>query len=422
MSKSNIISGIEVGSSKIATLVAQVQNDETGIQDINVVGVSSVESRGIKKGQIVDIEEAVEAIVESVEAAERMAGYNLAESYISIGGASIASQNSHGVVAVSNPNDEIVSDDVDRVIEAASAISLPTSRELIHVLPREFLVDGDIGVKDPIGMSGIRLEVETHLITASSASIKNLKKAVNEVGINPIELVYSGLAASYAVLTKTEKELGCILIDIGGGTTSIAIYIDGAIAYSAVLPVGAKNVSNDIAIGLQVSLETAEKIKLSLSDAEKKLKKKVDEEDQLDLSSVSLSDSKKVSKKILIDGIIKPRLNEIFSMVKIQLEKEGLMKNVPSGAILTGGGAETVNIEEIAKRSLGLPVRIGTPRGLGGLVDDVINPDFATVAGLIIYGASKNVNQPLTYFSKKIKLPSTTIFNKLLGTIKDLLP
>src|SRR3989344_697555 len=218
MSKGNILAGIDLGSSKISTIIAQVASDPVSLErDVNIVGVSSVESRGIKKGQIVDIEEAVEATIESVEGAERMAGYNLDNAYVSVGGAHVSSQNSHGVVAVSDPNGEIVLSDIARVIEAASAISLPSSRELIHVLPREFIVDGESGIKDAVGMSGIRLEVQTHLITASGAAVKNLRKAVNEVGITVNELVFSGLASSEAVLTKTEKELGCVLIDIGGG-------------------------------------------------------------------------------------------------------------------------------------------------------------------------------------------------------------
>src|SRR3989344_1658269 len=277
MAKNKIVAGIELGSSKVATIIAQVAVDTVSLEkSINLIGVSSVESKGVKKGQIVDIEEAVESVILSVEAAERMAGYNLDSAYISLGGAHVVSQNSHGVVAVSDPNGEISVSDVDRVIEVARAIQLPSSRELIHVLPREFIVDGEAGVKDPIGMSGVRLEVQTHLITASAASVKNIRKAVNEVGIAANELVYSGLAASEAVLTKTEKELGCVLVDIGGGTTTIATFVDGALSYSSVFPIGAKNVTNDLAIGLRVSLESAEKIKLALSDDGKKSKKTKD--------------------------------------------------------------------------------------------------------------------------------------------------
>ena len=425
MTKTKIVSGIELGSSKIATIIAQVNFDEvTGEKAVNLVGVSSVESRGIKKGQIVDIEEAVEATIASVEAAERMAGYNLDNAYIALGGAHMASQNSQGIVAVSDPGGEINYDDVDRVIEAASAVSLPSSRELIHVLPREFIVDGEEGVRDPVGMSGVRLEVQTHLITASGAAVKNLKKAVGEVGIKVNELIYSGLAAAESVLTKTEKELGCVLIDVGGGTTSIAVFVDGALSYSGVLPIGAKNVSNDLAIGLRVSLESAEKIKLALSIDDKKNKKAKDQSvsDEFDLESLGIGEIKRVSKKTLTEGIIKPRLNEIFSMVKIALDREGLSARVPAGAILTGGGAETVGAVEAAKRMLSLPIRIGIPRGIGGLIDDVMNPAFAVPIGLVLHSVNIAEGESLTSFSKKIKLPSKGLIGKLLATLKDLLP
>jgi cell division protein FtsA len=387
-----------------------------------VVGVSSVEARGIKKGQIVDIEEAVESTIESVEGAERMAGYNLDNAFVSLGGAHVSSQNSHGVVAVSNPNGEIIMADVDRVIEAASAISLPSSREVVHVLPREYIVDGETGIKDPVGMSGIRLEVQTHLVTASTAAIKNIKKAINEVGINIEEMVFSGLAASEAVLTKTEKELGCVLVEIGGGTTSVLVYVDGGIASSFVLPVGARNVTNDLAIGLRLSLESAEKIKLALSE-EAKRSKKEEGKDEVDLKSLGITDSKKISRKTLVEGIIRPRLNEIFTMIRIQLERESLSARIPSGVILTGGGAETVGITDSAKRTMALPVRIGKPKGISGLIDDIINPQFAVPVGLILYGAAQEpVVQPIGVFPKKLLLPGKGIAAKLIGAIKDLLP
>lgn len=425
MSKAKIIAGIELGSSKIATIISQVASDPVSLDtSINIVGVSSVESRGVKKGQIVDIEEAVEAIISSVEAAERMAGYNLDNAYIAIGGAHVGSQNSHGVVAVSDPSGEITPDDVDRVIEAASAVSLPSSREAIHVIPREFTVDGESGVKDPIGMSGVRLEVETHLVSASSAAMKNIKKAINEVGINVVEMVYTGLAAGEAVLTKTEKELGCVLVDFGGGTTSVAVYTDGALTYSAVLPVGAKNVTNDLAIGLRVSLESAEKIKIALSQEDRRPKKPKDgSQDEVDLAGLGAGDEKKVSRKTLTEGIIKPRLNEVFTMVRMQLERENLAARVPSGVILAGGGAETVGALESAKRMMSLPVRVGKPKGVGGLIDDVINPAFASPVGLVLYGArSAMPSDQATSFTSKLRLPSKGVFGKMIETIRDLLP
>lgn len=420
INKSKIVAGIELGSSKVTTLVAQVSTEPTTYETkISVVGVAASEAKGIKKGQIVDIEDAVEATITSVEAAERMAGYNLDDAYVALDGSHVQSSNSHGVVAVSDPSGEISMDDVERVIEAASAVSLPSSRELIHVIPREYVVDGETGIKDPVGMSGVRLEVETHLVTASGAAIKNIRKAVNEVGIKINELVFSGLASSESVLTKTEKELGCVLVDIGGGTTSVAAFLDGALVFSSVIPIGAKNATNDLAIGLRVSLETAEKIKLALSKEEKKKDKASDE---LDLDKLGIKETRKVSIKTLRDGIIKPRLNEIFTMVRIELERAGISNKVPSGVVITGGGAQTIGIVESAKRTLSLPVRIGSPSGLSGLIDDVENPAFATPAGLVIYGSKHEPQESLTSFGKRIKLPTSGIAGKFIDMVKDLLP
>lgn len=425
MSKNRIVAAVEIGSSKISTLISQVIIDPVSMESsINVVGASTSESRGIKKGQIVDIDEAVEATISAVESAERMAGYNLDSAYVAMGGAQIHSQNSHGVVAISDPNGEITHNDVDRAIEAASAVSLPASREIIHVLPREFIVDGESGVRDAVGMSGVRLEVDTHIISAGSASIKNVKKAVAEVGIQIEDIVFTGLASVEAVLSPTEKELGCVLIDIGGGTTSIVAYVDGSISYSGVIPIGAKNVTNDLAIGLRVSLETAEKIKIALSTKKKKVAGVVSEEsDEMDLASLGVTEVKKISKKTLLEGIIRPRLNEIFTMVRIELEKAGLESRIPSGAIVTGGGAETAGVMDSAKRMLALPVRIGVPKGVGGLVDDIMNPAFSTCIGLLQYGARQTPSQNLTSFRKKIKLPQASgLFGKIIDSVRDLLP
>lgn len=421
MTKSRIIAGIDVGSSKVATIISQVAEDPATFETtVNVVGVATSESKGLRKGQIVDIEEAVESIISSVEAAERMAGYNLTEAYVSLGGAHVHSQNSHGVVAVSDPEGEITDHDVSRVLEAASAISLPQSREMIHVLPREFIVDGESGVKDPIGMSGVRLEVETHIVTGAAAAVKNLGKALNEVGIQTQGLVFSGFASSESVLSPTEKELGCVLVDIGGGTTSVAAYLDGALAYSGVIPIGARNVTNDLAIGLRVSLESAERIKIALGD--KKLDPKKEDGDGLELKEIGVDEVKKVSKKTLTEGIVRPRLNEIFTMVRLELEKAGIANRVPSGVIITGGGAGTVGAADAAKRMLSLPVRVGSPRGVGGLIDDIMNPAFSTSVGLLLYGAKQNLTPVQNNSGKKIKLPSFGIANKLIDAIKNLLP
>lgn len=425
MAKSNIISAIDIGSSKITTLVAQVNYDQiTGDPSVNIIGVASTSSRGIKKGQIVDIEEAVEATIESVEASERMAGFNLDRAFISVGGGHVASQNSSGVVAISNPENEINEEDVDRVIEAARAVSLPSSREIIHVIPREYIVDGEPGVRDPVGMTGVRLEVDTHLVTASSPALKNLTKTVNDVGVEIEEAVFSGLASSYATVTDTEKELGCVLLDIGSGTTTIAAFVEGALAYSSAIPIGARNVTNDLAIGLRVSLDAAEKIKLDLVD-DKPYKDQSKKDKQIEIPDENGGEIKSVQKRTLIEGIIRPRLNEIFSMVKMDLDRSNIINRIPSGAIITGGGSLTVGVADASKKVLGLPVRLASPEGVGGLTDDIMEAQFSTAIGLILYGVKNTylyAGKPVGGTGKNIQLPNKAIFSKLVSTIKDLLP
>ncbi len=418
MSKSRIIAALDIGSSKITTLIGQVLTDQVTFENtINIIGAASSPSKGVKKGQIVDIEQAVEATIVSVEAAERMAGFNLNSAYVSVGGGHIASQNSTGVVAISDPQGEVGPADVNRVIEAARAISLPTSRQIIHVMPREFIVDGEAGVKDPVGMTGVRLEVETHLVTASVASLKNLTKTIQEVGVAIEENVFSGLASSISTLSETEKELGCVLIDIGGGTTSIAAFVDGALSYSGTIPVGAKNVTNDLAIGLRVSLDTAEKIKLRLSA---KAKESEGKSDLIEITDES-GQTKKVSKRTLTEGIIRPRLNEIFTMIRLDLEKAAIINRIPSGAIITGGGAQTIGVMDSVKRMLSVPVRIGVPGGVGGLIDDIVNPAYATPVGLILYGASRNPTGGRDG-GRKLKLPKSGILGRVVDAVRDLLP
>jgi cell division protein FtsA len=430
MNRQKIIAGIDIGSSKITTIIGSA--DEEGVK---VIGVASVPSLGMRKGQIVDIEEATSEVIESVEAAERMAGYNLSRVLVSVGGPHLASQNSTGVVAVADPEGEITLQDVERVTEAARAISLPSSREIIHVIPRFFTVDGQPGIKDPVGMSGVRLEVETHIITGSATAIRNLTKCVSEIGANVEALVAGGVAAAESVLTETEKELGVVLVDIGGGVTNIFIFIEGAPFYTSVLPLGAKNVTNDLAIGLRVSLETAEKIKLALSAKEKKPtlpsgEEETPKEDELNLADLGISEeAKTVSKKTLIEGIIKPRLNEIFTMIGLEIKKSGAAGLTPAGVVICGGGAQTVGIAQAAKRNLAMPVRVGIPQGISGLIDDIQTPDFAVATGLLLYGAKTELKQAVSFsftFSqigrRLQKIPVKGAAGKIWELLKSLLP
>lgn len=428
MAKDKIICAVDVGSSKIATLISSV--DEDG--KINLIGVSSTPSKGVRKNQVVDIDEAVGAITDSVESAERMAGYSISSAYISLGGPQIESVNQHAVVAVSEPEGEIKRSDIERVNEAARAIPLPSSREILHVIPRTFTVDGQEGIKDPIGMTGVRLETETHIITGSSTSMRNLVKCISEVGIDVAELVFSGVASSTAVLTDTEKELGVVLVDIGGETTEVVIFIDGSVAYSSVVPIGARHITSDMAVGLRVSLESAEKIKLSLGrlpkmpaqpeeEEAKGVRKKEDE--FIDVKSLNLEeDIQKISKKSVVDGIIKPRLQEIFKYVGKEIKKSGYGTQIPSGLVICGGGALTVGILDQAKYVLGFPARLGVIQGLAGLIEEIDSPTFCSAAGLILYGAShKDGNRvSLPIFSGN--LPIKGAIQKGIALVRSLLP
>lgn len=431
MSEGKIVAAVDVGTSKIVSIIAKV--DEA----VSVFGVSEVPSVGIKKGQIVDIKEAVECINSSLDGAERMAGYSVSHVVASIGGSHIESTNSRGVVAVSQPLSEIAQNDLDRVIDAAKAVSLPSSRQIIHVLPRNYTVDGQEGIKDPIGMTGIRLEVDTHIISSSVTSLSNLEKAFSQVGIDMDAIVYSGYASSLSVLSDTEKELGVVLIDIGAGTTDISIYTDGSVAYSSVLPIGARHITNDLAIGLRISLESAEKIKLFLSrDSTKKKKLGEFEEhklkesrniDEIDLAPLSLpEDIRKVSQKTLIEGIIRPRLNEIFTMVGLEIKRSGFGSQTPAGLVVTGGGAQTIGVVNAAKRVLAMPVRVGAPTNIKGIIDEIEgSPSFATVVGLAMYGATLETTSSLPFGISLPKLPGlglNKIFSKILGIAKSFLP
>lgn len=427
MADNKIVVGIDIGTSKIITVIAKVGEENT----MNVLGVSEVKSAGIKKGQIVDIEEAVNAINGSLEAAERMAGYSVSHVVASIGGSHIESQNSRGVVAVSAPQGEITDNDLTRVIDAARAVSFPSSREIIHVLPRNYSVDGQEGIKDPIGMTGVRLEVDTHIISANATSIRNLEKALTQVGVDVDAFIFSGYASSLSILSDTEKELGVVLIDIGSGTTDISVYVDGSVAHSSVLPIGARHITNDLAIGLRISLESAEKLKLFLSKPQRVVASLEEEphgrvSDEVDLSSLHLpEDLKLVSRKTLVEGIIRPRLNEIFTMVGQEIKKSGWGGQTPAGVVITGGGAKTVGIIDAAKRTLAMPVRVGQPHDLKGIKDEIEDPSAATVIGLIMYGVGLGVERsmPFGFSMPRLKfMPSGKFGKKILDFIKSFIP
>lgn len=437
MPRDRTISSIDIGSSKITTLIASMAEEDT----VSVLGVSTVVSRGIRKGQVVNIEDATASISQSLEAAERMAGTTVGNAFVGIGGSHITSINSHGVVAVADPEKEITHQDVMRVIDAAKAVQLPTAREVMHVLPRGYIVDGQEGIVDPVGMTGVRLEVDTHLVTGGATAMRNHHRCVEELGVDIAGMVFGGLASSYATLTDTEKELGVVLIDVGGGTTDVAIFIEGALSYSSVIPIGAINITKDIAAGMRISLESAEKVKVSLSQSPKapvlpegderdlpKKKSSDAKEDEIDLSHLSLPEEmRSVSKKTLIDGIVRPRLNEIFTMVGLEIKRSGFGGLTPSGVVLTGGGALTVGAVEAARRNLAMPVHTATPGKISGLIDEITTPAYAAGVGLLLYGVKTGKSgtgggglATLTRLGGKIQLQG--IAGKVVDLIKSFLP
>jgi cell division protein FtsA len=438
-----IITAIDIGSSKIATVIALQEAGKAP----SVIGVSSYPSQGLKKGVIVNIDEAINSIAASLEAAERMAGITVSSVYISINGKHITSTNNKGVVAVAQ--DEINADDIFRAIETAKTVSIPPSREILHVIPRQFIVDAQGDIKDPIGMTGNRLEVDTHIISATSSALHNLIKCITQIGLKIDDVVFSGWSASNSVLTNTEKELGIVLLDIGGGTTTITTFVEDAITYSGSVPFGGANVTSDIAIGLRVNLEDAEKIKLNadeliknsrrpmISEATKKrqllLNQKVDEDEEvieepevkkrdiIDVVSLEIDGVKTISKK-LFDDIIEARLSEIFDIVIQQIEQSGNEARLPAGVVITGGSSMIPGITSIAKKVFGVPARVGYPKGLDGLIDEISSPAYAVSQGLILSGAS---DETFSASRRQISLKANKdggIFSKVTGFFKNLIP
>ncbi len=417
MSKDRIITGLDIGSSKITTIIATLGQESR----VQVIGVSTVPSKGIKKGAVVDIDEAVEAIAASLESAERMAGYAVSSVYCLVDGTHISSLNSRGVVAVAHQEGEISPADVLRVTEAAQAISIPSSREIVHVLPRGFIVDSQDGIRDPVGMSGVRLEVETNIISGATAVMRNLVKCVQQVGVDVEDLVFGGVAASQAVLTDTERELGAVLVDIGGGTTDILVFEDGSTAYATVLPIGGQNITNDLAIGLRTSLEDAEKIKEKLQQAvggEKEDLPAGRQEPQLDISDLNL-ETKTLSKKVL-NEIIKARLQEIFSLVVLEIKKSGFAGKLPAGIILCGGAAETAGIVEIARQVSKMPVRVGQPQGASGLIEEVSGPAYAASIGLLLYGSRLQPERRVSLSAARGRVGD--LISRMVNWVKSFLP
>ena len=406
MAEQEIIAGLDIGSSAIRLAVGQSVGEEG---KIHIIGAAEVAAEGISKGIISSIEDAVSSISACLEKAERMIGVPIERAWVGISGSHIISQESRGVVAVARSDGEISEDDIERSIEAARTVATPPNYEILHVIPKSFTVDGQIGIKDPLGMTGVRLEVDTQIIQGLSSQIKNLTKAVYRPGINIEDLVLSILATSEAVLTSRQKELGVAVINIGGSTTSMAVFEEGDILHTTVLPVGSDHITSDIAIGLRISIDTAEKIKLEYGTA---LINGINKRDEIDIGELEGKESNFVSKKYIAE-ITEARVEEIFDKVDAELKKIDKSGKLPAGVILTGGGAKLNHLIEAAKKKLRLPASLGTPLNITSAIDKINDPAFSTAIGLVIWGNQLESQRRGGGFSKLLSyLPSLRSISK----------
>jgi cell division protein FtsA len=379
MSKKDIICGIDAGSSNIRTVIAQIVSGE---EKPRIIGVGSMPSSGVRKGVIVDLEETVKSINECVEQAERAAGINVERAIIGVGGSHIFSQYSKGVIAVGRADGEVAEDDIERVISAAQAISVPPNKEILHIIPRDYSLDDQKNIRDPLGMNGVRLEVDAMIIESSSPFIRNLTKCVEQAGIAVDSLVLNSLAASKAVLSKRQRELGVVIVDIGGGTTSLAVFEEDDLLHVAAIPVGGNHITNDIAIGLRTSIEVAEKVKLEFGNS---MPTEISKKENINLADID-SEEEGIVSRYHVAEIIEARLEEIFGLVNKELKNIKKDRLLPGGAVLVGGTSKLPGAVDLAKNILGLPAQTGFPVPLGGLVDKVDEPSFTVSIGLILWG------------------------------------
>jgi cell division protein FtsA len=402
--KENLIVGLDIGTTKICAIVAEAT--EAGV---DIVGIGTHPSRGLRKGVVVDIDATVDSIKHAVEEAELMADCEITSVYAGIAGGHIDGFNSHGIVAVKNR--EVTESDVRRVIDAAKAVAIPMDREVIHVIPQEFIIDDQDGIREPLGMSGVRLEAKIHIVTAAVTSAQNIVKSANKAGLNVVDIVLEPLASAEAVLAQDERDLGVCLIDIGGGTTDIAVFADGSIKHTSVLGLGGYHLSNDIAVGLRTPFEEAERIKKRFGVASARF---LGSDDIITVPSVGGRRPREVSRKILCE-IIEPRVDEILSLAHQELAKGGLEARIPSGVVLTGGCAALAGIGDLAEEIFESPVRLGSPVNVGGLQDVVRDPMYATGVGLILFGYSQaQGNGP-----SRFRIRDESIFRRVKQRMRD---
>ncbi len=399
------IVGIDVGTTKICTLIGEVDEEER----LCVVGVGVAPSHGLSKGVVVNAEEATKSIAASVKKAERMSGYVIEAAYVGLAGKHISSLNSRGVVAVGRGERYITQDDVDRAVEAAQAIAVPHNRRIMHVIPRSFTLDGQEGVRDPIGMIGFRLEVEVHIVTGAIAAMRNLEQCVKNANVAVNDLILQPLASAEAVLTTEEREMGVVLVDAGGGTTDVAIFVDGSIWHSEVLPVGGNNLTHDLSVGLRTPFATAEALKIKHGHV---LPELVDPEDMVEVAAFGDGDPQNVS-RLEMAHVLEARAEEMFAMVLNEIKKSGYEGLLPAGLVLTGGTAQMNGFRELGREMLQLPVRVGRVGKVGGLVDAVSSPAYATGVGLLQWG--------LRYGPSEVGLPPGEHGGDLLQRFKEIL-
>jgi cell division protein FtsA len=379
--------GLDVGTSRVTAVVGESMDDGT----LDIVGIGVAESRGIKRGVVVNVDAAVDSIKKAIEEAELMAGVEIDSVHLALSGPHIKGFNSRGVIAVAGKNREITRDDVRRAIDAAKAVALPTGREILHVLPQDFVVDEQDGIGAPVGMTGARLEVNVHIVTGAVSSTQNLIACVNRAGVTVADTVIEQLAASESVLAQDEKELGVALVDIGGGTADLAIFERGSLWHTGVVAVGGDHFTNDIAVGLRTPIPDAEKVKRKGGCA---LSSMVDEDDTIEVASVGGRKPRLMARRILSE-ILQPRAEEIFHLVWDEIRRAGYEKSLNSGIVLTGGGAILEGMPEIAEQIFDLPIRRGAPTEVGGLADHVNSPTFATPVGLVLYAHRNREPEPV---------------------------
>jgi cell division protein FtsA len=396
----DIIIGLDIGTTKICAVVGEVSG-----HDIHIIGIGTSPSIGLRKGVVVNIESTVDSIKKAVEEAELMAGCEISSVYAGIAGGHITGFNSRGIIAVKGA--EITEHDVERVIDAARAVAIPMDREVIHVLPQEYIVDDEAGIQNPIGMAGVRLEAKIHIVTGAVASAHNIVKCANRSGLDVCDIVLESLASGEAVLAAEEKELGTALLDLGGGTTDLAIFAGNNIKHTFVLSLGGNNLTNDIAIGLRAPQTEAEKIKKKYGCC---VAGKISADEMIEVPGMGGRETRKLPRQILGE-ILEPRMEEIYALINREIYRAGMEHMIPSGIVVTGGTALLEGVTEVAESVFNLPVRLGKPRGISGLVDVVNNPMYATGVGLVLYGA-KNKE------ARKFRIRDNNIFNRVMTRMK----